>query len=89
MQNVLLINIKCPLCQIKTKNEICAKLSLSVLRCYFTKKSRKLNHVGLLNIFLIYNNEEFLACLAMSDQAQLICYLHTKINSITQLILKI
>ena len=89
MQNVLLINIKCPICQIKTINEISTNLSLSVLNCCFTKKSRKLNHVGLLNIFLIYNNKEFLACLAMSDQAQLICYLHNKINSIPQLILKI
>ena len=34
------------------------------------KKSRKLDHVGLLNIFLIYNIEKLWACLAKSDQAQ-------------------
>ena len=42
------------------------------------KKSTKLDHVDLLNIFLIYNIEEYWACLAMSGQSQLTCYSHTK-----------
>ena len=41
-------------------------------------KFRKIGHVGLLNIFLIYNIEELWTCLAMSDQAQLISYSDTK-----------
>ena len=42
------------------------------------KKSRKLDHVVLLNIFLIYNIEELWTCLANSDKAQLIFYSHAK-----------
>ena len=38
------------------------------------KKSRKFDHAGLSNIFLIYNNVEQWTSLAMSDQALLIYY---------------
>ena len=41
-------------------------------------KFSKLDHIGLLNIFLIYNIKELWAYLAKLDQAQLICYSHTK-----------
>ena len=53
------------------------------------KKSRKRGHVGLLNIFLIYNIEELWAYLATSDQAQLTFTHIQKINFTPQLNFKI
>ena len=46
---------------------------------------RKTGHTCYLNIFLIYNFEELLECLAMSDLVLLTCYFLTKINFILQL----
>ena len=53
-------------------------------------KSRKFHHVGLLNMFLVYNIKELSVCLAMSDQVANRKHTHIQnVSFIPQLILKV